>query len=206
MAFRRRFQTGTLERSIRQFGRFRRPMRSFKRKQFGHFYSDADLQPEIIENPEPVYLTLIDNLDLAPSAAFPSQTPVRGLSFDIYLGLTMVPDFNASLTAFNALTWQWGFYKKDTDEANLDLDTSFATHTMIRWGCWESLATAANGSGAAAANPSLYHSARIRFRVSELKTDENITFVLQRDNFAALTSQLDAIFLAVRMRVRYEIP
>jgi len=207
MANFRRFQTGTLGRSVRRFGRFPRGrLTGFKRKQFGYFYSDADLQPEMNADPESVFLTVIDVSDLAPPAGFPFQTSVRNVSFDIYLGLTAVPDFDTALATYAALTWQWGFYKKDSDENNLDLDTSFATHSMIKWGCWDMTVGGGGAEAAALANPTLRNMTRVRFRVSELKPDENITFVMQRDNGVSLGSALEGIFLAFRMRCRYELP
>lgn len=209
--FNRSFQTGTLGRSVRRFGRFmgRRPRTGFARRQFGFFYSTAVVQLQLTSSPEPAIISLVKNSDLAPAAglATGAQVDVHNVSMDIVLMLEVECDLTASISRFGSgLFVHWGMFKQDVDEDITTLDNAMATNSLIRWDAMPVQAYSWNGSVSGSANPTLTQKTRQRFRMSTVKPDEELIFIANWSDDASKAGQLDAAFLSIAQRVRYEIP
>lgn len=207
MAFRRRFQSGTLGRSIRRFGRFPRP--GFKRKQFAHLYSFGTIG-YVASAPVLGELSLFSNSDVMTGGQIASGAmgPIRNVSFDVSAMLYLVPDLAAALVNYTAgpTYWHWAVYKQDVDESKSTMGEIMSTESCIRWGTIPVYFLSANGSAAIAANPSLVNQVRTKFRVSKLERDEEIVFAGAFSETTSFTAQLDDMQCEIVQRVRYEIP
>lgn len=209
MVFRRRFQTGTLGRSIRKFGRFPRP--GFQRKQFAFYYATAFQELDLSVDPEPTALVLASNAVLAPatSIATGAMVPVRNVSMDLEMTLQMLPDIGAISGPFGNVYVHWMIYKADTDEPIISFDSIAATHSAIKWGTWTPQLYGTGGSTGAsdfAHSPHAIQKVRTRFKVSKLERDEEIVFLAAWSQTEAKAGWLDQASIQFVQRVRYEVP
>lgn len=210
MAFRRfrpRFQSGTLGRSIRRFGRFPRP--GFQRKQFGFYYANAFQQFTLTGNPEPIAVSLVSQDELAPatSVAAGAQVGVRSVSIDLDATLQMVPDSAATGGAFGFLYVHWMVFKQDVDEDITTFEAAAATNSAIKWGVWPVLPYGtSSGSAGMGNNPTYVQQTRMRFRVNKLDKDEELVFLAALSQSEAISTWFDGAGIQLVQRVRYEIP
>lgn len=212
MVFRRRFQSGTLGRSIRRFGRFPRGP-GFQRKKFGFYYATSFQQQALTANADPIVVSLVSNDELVPatSVATGAQVPVNNISVDALMIHQVLPTLGTQPgDVFGFLYTHWMIFKQDVDEDVTTFSSAAATNSAIKWGAWPwSIGGTGTPGGAnmAAVVATMYQqTTRVRFRVSRLEKDEELIFLAARSQSEALTGYIDGYGVQLILRVRYEIP
>lgn len=208
MAFRRRFQSGTLGRSIRKFGRFPGGP-GFQRKQFGFYYASAFQQFTLVGSPEPIAVSLVSQDVLVPttSIATGAQVAARSVSIDLQAMLQHIPDVNGTGGGFGFLYVHWMVFKQDVDEELTTFEAAAATKSAIKWGAWNlMLFGTSSGAAAMGAYPTAMQSTRMKFRVNQLRKDEELVFMAALSQDESIAAFTNGIGIQLLQRVRYEIP
>jgi len=199
MVFRRRFQSGTLGRSIRRFGRF--PTAGLKRKQFATYYGTL-LHSAVGLGGAMKEVTIIDESDWGPnSGSITGMVNVRNVSVDHCFIINMIRDTGATLQEDWVL--QWMIIKTDVDQAYTNIADAMAQDVAIRWGAFGNVtSTMPTGTTGNEARPSFNW--RVKYSVPFIKEDQELRFLLQV--LPGASGTLDEMNLSVVSRIRYEIP
>lgn len=126
-----RFRSGTLEKSVKRWGRMP-AFNRLKRKQFGWTYIQDD-DNALIRTTDTNDFILFSHEDWDASTV--SSSGVRNVSFDMRITITWTPESGAGFS-FESWSWIWGIFCKDEE----DIGTSFATFADTRALAWDEYA------------------------------------------------------------------
>lgn len=199
MAF-RRFRSGTLERSVRRFGRMPK-FGQFAKKSHSWKYVELDEQALDAATLAPTDVSIIDSDDWQPAA-----TPglgVRNVSFDIAIGYTWSTQTIA--TTFDSWALRYGFFIKDRDDdPEASINDYFAEGRALEWHqvAFNTVENQAE-SGDSESNVRQFNR-RVRFKARFLKFDEEVRFATGFSTTASSTLADSRVWLFGR--VSWETP
>lgn len=197
MAFRRRFQSGTLGRSIQRFGRFPGGgMSRFKKKNFSWQYVELN-EAAVSLAPGPLDIILFNASDWVDVSA----TGVKNVSLDLRLMFTWTP----TVVAIEYDSWwvRGGIFVLDVDETGGTISSTFAAHRALWWnaaGRNTGEQPAAQGASPDIRNINWTVRARQRF----MKFDEELRFLF--GFFATVTGTIADARMSIFGRISWETP
>lgn len=121
-----KFRSGTLERSVRRWGRF--PKTPYKRKQ--HSWQYVELEESSIGRDGSTDDVVLFNGDDWKTGA--NADNVRNVSIDFYIGVCWTPE--STTVAYDSWLFKTGIFVMDADDVNPVIDTMFATTRALWWG------------------------------------------------------------------------
>jgi len=200
-----RFRSGTLERSVKRWGRF--PSKKLQR--VGHSWKYVELANHAVSLTGNTLsdITFFSAVDFQVGAV---AAGCKNVSFDLACAVGWTPKNDASNVFHNA-TMRWGIFCLDADDAptgGTALEDTFATTRAIRWGLigrnWNGMELA-NADGVTSHTPdSMSHNWRVRGKQRFVKFDEELRFMFQ--NSTDLSDVLGDIRLHIWGRVSWETP
>lgn len=195
-----RFRSGTLERSVKRFGRF--PSfggRQFKKKQFGYLYAEVNEQAQAL-NGDTLQIILFDGLDWQTGGSG-SQENVRNVSGDVAIGLAWTPQNNA--LTFDSVAYHWGIFCNDVDDSTVLISALFASHRALKWDqkVWNSMEIDAEGFGP---DYPRQWNWRVKFRQRFMRQDDQLQFAGAFQNDSSSTIADARVFIFARFS--WEIP
>lgn len=122
----RRFQTGTLGRSIKRFGRFP-SMGSFKRKSFEWKYVTLDEAALNRSAGTPTTTTIVSASDWAGGGG----SGVRNVSFDLRVGVSWSPE--VTTVEYDSFALRAGLFIRDDDDATTAILDMFSQQRALWW-------------------------------------------------------------------------
>lgn len=193
-----RFQSGTLGRSIKRFGRFgARP--NFKRKQFAYVYSTLD-EAALDRTGAVNDFGLFDRTDFAPAAAA-NASGCRNISFDICFGITWTPQ--VTTLAYDSWRLDGAIFVMDADDVGGTITTQFASNRAITWNSW-SRNTGEMPTALGVSPERRDINWRAKGRVRFMRLDEELRFLLQFNS--NVTDTIIDARLSLMSRYSWEIP
>jgi len=196
MAF-RRFQTGTLGRSIRRFGRF--PRAPFKRKSFGYFTATSSETAMDITTPAPTSIVVFDPTDWSTGAA--GLTGVRFCVVDLQMMVTWSPQ--VTTLAYDSWYLHWFAINCDRDDAHTSMSGAAFEYKPLVWGA-QGRNTGEQPSALGASPDSRSINARMRFKTGFIPIDNEIRFMASVNGTA--TSTIADMRISLVAVVKYELP
>lgn len=194
-----RFQSGTLGRSIKRFGRFQGRMPSFKRKQHAFVYSTLD-EAALDRTGAVNEFVLFDRTDFSPAASA-NASHCRNVSFDIMFGITWSPQ--VTTLAYDSWRLDAAIFIMDADDVGGNITTQFASNRAIAWNSWAR--NTGEQPSALGASPDIrYINWRCKGRARYIRIDEELRFLLQFNS--SVTDTLIDARLSLMSRYSWEIP
>jgi len=196
-----RFRSGTLERSVKRWGRFPRfgGGSNLKRKQHSWQYVEAN-EETIPLNSDTLQIILFDEQDWAiPAVAAGSN--VRNASFDLCFGVAYTPQ--DSTLEYDSIALHWGIFALDNDDSTVAISGLFGTHRALKWDqkAWN-IAEIPTENGPPE-HPRSWNW-RVRFRQRFLRFDEQIQFAIAFQS--AVSNVISDCRLFIFGRISWEVP
>jgi len=200
-----RFRSGTLERSVKRWGRF--PSKKLQR--VAHSWKYVELANTAIsrDGANPTDITFFSAVDFQTGAV---ATGCKNVAFDLCIGMAWTPTTDAANIFHNA-SIRWGVFCLDADDAPSGataIEDTFATTRALKWGMF---ARNFHGQDLTAADGPFWHPMnatcvnwRVRGKQRFVKFDEELRFMLQ--NSTSLTDVMGDQRLHIWGRVSWETP
>lgn len=197
MAFRRRFQSGTLGRSIKRFGRFPRMGTPFKRKQYTGFVSTLS-ENSLSLVPVMLSTDLFAQADWAEGA---TDTVVRNVMIDCRIMVTWSP--TTTTVAYDSWYWHWMIMKVNDDETDASMALLASEYPPLAWDAF-GRNTGEHPTANGALGQDRFYTARPKFKVPWVRSNEVIRLYASFN--ASVTETIADARISLVEHVRYELP
>lgn len=192
-----RFRSGTLERSVKRFGRMP-SFNKFQRKSHGWKYVELIDSSIDLSGTVGTVAAIFTATDVAPGTI--GGTGVRNVAADLVVGVTWSPQTTA--LSFDSWAITYGFFCLDNDDTSDTIDETFGATRAIDWHMW-ARNSVEDGEGGSFVNDR-HMQRRARWRQRFVRFDERIIIMAQANT--SITSTISDMRLHIFGRVSWENP